>query len=146
MKQGARKPEDKEVEFILPPEKNGEAYVFSADGGKTPLTTTAVTRMHQRIRAAVCARLGAPVRVTSHSERLSLIYWMLVVHGESEATVMQHVPPLEWRHLVARCRVASGGSGMPLIASATAELRGMVERDAISCPFLVLCVVFGPSV
>ena len=89
VKQGAREPKLEIREFKLPPAESKDAYLFSADGGKTPLTKQAVTKMTQSIRAFRSGRTGEPEdAITTRSERVSLAYWMVMQERMEKSVAM----------------------------------------------------------
>jgi hypothetical protein len=80
--------------FRMPPNQND--YVFSSDKGKTPLTKGAITKAMRKIRQKFNERMGIPDKeavqnLTSHSERVSLCYWMDRVMKMEEAEAMEWV-------------------------------------------------------
>ena len=78
--------------------KDPKSYLFSADGGVTPITKTAVTKMYHKIRAHMESRTGEKVQLTSHTERVSLCYWLDVQMKVPQAIAMDWVPALIFKN------------------------------------------------
>ncbi len=89
--QGARKPKDVVHQFKLPPASQPDGFIFSADGGKTHLTKSAVSAMTRKCRAKLEKRIGKKLNVVSHSERVSMCYWLDQVWKVPESVGMKYV-------------------------------------------------------
>ena len=90
MRQGARADVDKELTFKLPPESQPDAFVFSATGGKTPADPSTVTKTMQKVRAARGQRTGKEEQISSHTERISMCYWL------DQVMKVHHTMAMEW--------------------------------------------------
>ena len=91
MHQGARAPVDKKVTFKLHPETKPDAFVFSATGGITPLDRSAITKMYKKVRAFRAVRTGSQDQISSHTERISICYWLETVWKVPASAAMEWV-------------------------------------------------------